>query len=287
MSAGEIFKVGEMTYNVLGLGPLDYMPCRYGACRLTFRGPQRELTGPYLAFIGATETYGKFIAAPFPSLVERVLGIPCINLGQMNAGIDVFCREPFVLEAASNAKVTVVQILGAHNMTNRYYAVHPRRNDRFVAASGLLRSLYDEMDFADFHFTRHLLGQLQAQGPERFLAVQRELQDAWVARMRLMLQQIRGQTVLLWLSTQPPRDGDALFAPGIGDDPVMISRSMIDQISPYASHVVEVIVSEQARNMGTRDMIFHPLEEPAAASMLGPAAHQEVADALNALLVQL
>ncbi len=54
-----------MTYMKLGQAALDYYPCRYGASKLLFRGPRRRLQGDYVAFLGGTETYGKFIETPF------------------------------------------------------------------------------------------------------------------------------------------------------------------------------------------------------------------------------
>lgn len=41
-----------MTYDALGAGALDYLPCRYGTSKLLFRGPRRPLKDPYLVFMG-------------------------------------------------------------------------------------------------------------------------------------------------------------------------------------------------------------------------------------------
>ena len=46
-----------MTYDALGAGALDYLPCRYGTSKLLFRGPRRPLKEPYIAFLSGTETY--------------------------------------------------------------------------------------------------------------------------------------------------------------------------------------------------------------------------------------
>jgi hypothetical protein len=280
VAPGEFLKVGEMTYDVLGPGPLDYLPCRYDMSRLLFRGPKRNLNKPYLAFIGSNETYGKFIAEPFPALVENVLGITCANFGQMNAGVDVFCQDKSILQAASRARVTVIQVLGAQNMTNRFYTVHPRRNDRFVAASSTLKSIYREVDFSDFHFTKHMISCLYRTSPKRFERVQQELQEAWVARMRLMLRQINGKSILLWFSDHAPEHECVLLAQGVGKDPLFVTRAMINEIRGDATQVVEVCASAQSLDTGTQGMFFNELEEPAAKEMLGPMAHQEAADAL-------
>ena len=57
-----------MAYEKLGGVSLNYDPCTYPDSKLMFRGPQRDLTSDYIAFLGGTETYGKFIAEPFPYL---------------------------------------------------------------------------------------------------------------------------------------------------------------------------------------------------------------------------
>ena len=274
-----------MSFDVLGPGPLDYLPCRYGHSRLLFRGPRRNLDAPYVAFIGGTEIYGKFIAKPLPTLVEEALGVTCVNFGQLNAGVDVFAHDPFVMEAATAADVTVVQILGAAHMTNRFYTVHPRRNDRFVEASTLLKTIYRDVDFADFHFNRHMLLELRTVSEERFAAVREELQAAWLARMQLMLRQIKGKTVLLWMSARTPED-DQVKITDLGADPLFVTRDMIDQIRPQATALVEVVASQAALAAGTEGMVFGELDAPAAAEILGPMVHDEAAVALTAALRQ-
>ena len=151
-----------MTFETMGSGPLDYAPCHYGDSRLVFRGPARLLRGDYVAFLGGTETYGKFLAAPYPVLVEDALGLPAANFGQINAGVDVYLNDPGVTAAAANAAVAVVQVMGANNMSNRFYTVHPRRNDRFLRASATMQAVFRDVDFTEFHFTRHMLGALAA-----------------------------------------------------------------------------------------------------------------------------
>lgn len=273
-----------MTYDVLGPGPLDYLPCRYGTSKLLFRGPKRDLNEPYMAFLGATETYGKFIETPFPSLVEQALGTTCVNLGQINAGIDAFATDPFVLKATESATVTVIQVLGTQNMTNRFYGVHPRRNDRFVQPSNLLRTIYREVDFMDFAYNKHMLQTLLDVSSERFDAVRQELQEAWLARMKLLLRQIKGKTVLLWMAGHAPVAADDLDRNSLGDDPLFVTKEMMEQVGPLATKTVQVVVSPEARKAGTQGMLFNELDALAAAELHGPLAHEEAAEAImNAL----
>ena len=270
-----------MTYDMLGPGPLDYLPCRYGNSKLLFRGPKRDLGDPYLAFIGGTETYGKFIKEPFPALVEGMHEKTCVNFGLPNAGIDAFTQDPFVLGAAARADVTVLQVMGAQNMTNRFYSVHPRRNDRFVAASSLLATIFREVDFSEFHFTKHMLNYLVEISPERFDKLREELQQAWLARMKLVLGQIRGKSILLWFSHHAPIDEDDAARFDLTRDPLFVTRAMLDEIAGYATSVVEVVAQPEEITDDVDGMIFSEMETMAAKEMLGPVAHAACAAKLS------
>lgn len=268
-----------MTYNSMGPGALDYLPCRYGTSKLLFRGPRRRLNKPYIAFVGGTETYGRFVEKPFSALVEEEIGQLCVNFGCLNAGIDVFAGDPFVPGAAAGAMITVIQVMGAQNMSNRFYSVHPRRNDRFVAPSDLLKTIFREIDFSEFHFNKHMLTTLKNVSADRFDTIYKELQMAWVARMQMLVGQMRGKVILLWFADRPPSEG-ALPMNSLGDDPLFVTRGMIDEVAPYVTSVVKVIPSNLAREEGTTRMVFAPLEAHVAGELPSARAHEEAAAAI-------
>ena len=267
-----------MAYAFPGEGSLDYFPCRYGASRLIFRGPRRSLDRPYVVFLGGTETYGKYVPEPFPDLVEDEIGYGAVNLGCVNAGLDVFLAEDSVSQIAQRAEAVVLQVLGAVNLTNRYYLVHPRRNDRFIGATPLLKALFRDVDFTEFSFTRHMLRALQAASPDRFEVVAEELRAVWLQRMTRLLGQLPQRTVLVWMSEQrPPVQGRRADLTG---DPILVDAAMLAAVRPLAHSYVEVISSQSAGSMGLEGMAFPPLEAPAAAALPGPAAHRDVARAV-------
>jgi hypothetical protein len=271
-----------MAYENLGEGALDYYPCRYGKSKLLFRGPKHKLDQPYVAMIGGTETYGKFVEHPFPVLTGEMLGQQVVNLGMVNAGIDVFISDQSVVDICSNAEVTVIQATGAQNMSNRFYAVHPRRNDRFLRASNLLKTIYREVDFTEFNFTRHLLTALRDASPDKFLMVEQELKEAWVARMKTLVSSIESDVILLWLSDHSPDKTDD--QPLNGVDPLFVDRDMLRQVEPFVAGIAEVVVQPQDIEAGFPGLVYTDLEEPAARGMLGTVAHDKVAEALEPLL---
>ena len=192
----------------------------------------------------------------------------------MNAGVDVFATDPQVARMASGADVTVLQLMGAHNMSNRFYTVHPRRNDRFLKPSTLLKAIYRDVDFAEFNFNKHMLHRLFTLSPWRFDTVVSELQQAWLARMRLLLSKIDGKVVLLWFADHTPDD---VSPPEDEKDPWFVTRGMIEELRPLVTDLVEVTASPSSCALGTEGMVFSPMEAPVAQQLLGPAAHQEVA----------
>lgn len=267
-----------MAYENLRNESLNYEICSYPDSKLWFRGPQRDLLGKYVAFLGGTETFGKFIEAPFPSLVEKSLDITCVNLGWSNAGVDVFLNDAGVLNVAQKARHVVLQLPCAQNMTNRYYSVHPRRNDRFLQPSASMREMFPEVDFTHYNFTRHLLSHLRQNMPQRFRVLRKELQAVWVSRMRLLVDQINSDLTLLWFSKRRP--GEYYDSPELSLEPALVTRRMIQAISNDDVHVVEVCASPEACAAGTLGMVFTELEATAAVELMGPAAHAEAAQAL-------
>lgn len=275
----------SMSFAKIRGGEIDYAPCRYGKSRIAFRGPKKTLDDSYVAFVGGTETYGKFIPSPFVAQVEDALDMECANLGCVNAGIDAFLAEPAVLGVTQHADVTVVQIMGAQNMSNRYYKVHPRRNDRFIGASQMMQLVFNEVDFSEFHFNRHMLQSLQVSAPERYTMVREELRMAWSARMKLLLNTIGGKVVLLWVAEHS--SDDEVATTELGRDPLFVDRAMLDELMPLVEELVEVVVSPQEAEESTSEMICSEMEQVAAERMLGPSVHAQTAEAVTAALRKL
>ncbi|MEE9427510.1 MAG: DUF6473 family protein [Paracoccaceae bacterium] len=269
-----------MSFEYQGEGALDYFPCHYGRSKLLFRGPKRSISGDYNVAIGGSETFGKFVEVPYPSILEIMTGKKIINLGCMYSGPNVFLNEPSVLEICQNAKVTIIQLTGAQNMSNRFYTVHPRRNDRFLGPTHLMKSVFPDVDLTDVHFTGHLLRVLREKSVRRFDLVRQELQLEWVRQMQVLLGKIGGQIVLLWLAGRGPNDLNNIF--GSRADPLFLKREMIEELTERHVRLVEVIASPEEVAAGHERMIYNQLQESAAQQMLGPIAHQEASRRLVA-----
>jgi hypothetical protein len=261
-----------------GAGALDYFPCRYGASRAVFRGPKRDVTGDYVAVLGGSASFGKYVAQPYPALLERALDCPVANLAAQNAGPDLYLADPAALAIAAGAAVAVVQVTGAEGLSNPFYSVHARRNDRFVAATPALRALYPQVDFTEIHFTRHLLTVLRRADPQRFEEVLRVLQDTWVLRMRNLLARLPAWRVLVWLSDAPPTDVASDPAPGFS--PWLVDRGMLAALQGPRTRLVELVASPAALTEGAAGMQYPPTEAQQALALPGAAVHAEAAGRL-------
>ena len=266
-----------MSFEHPGAGALDYFPCRYGLSKTMFRGPRQRIEGRYAVALGGIETYGKFIATPWPLLVERATGRQMVNLGCLGAGIDAYLNDPPVMQLAAAAELRVLQVMGAQGLSNRFYVVHPRRNDRFLRATPALQRLYPEVDFTEFAFVRHMIQGLLRRDADRFAVVADELRDAWVWRMKEFLSQLGGPTILLWFADRAPG------VPGVrtrlsGQSPLMVDAGMLETMRPQVVDIVQVV---SPPHIGPAEgMIYHPLDELVAAELPGPASHERVAAAL-------
>lgn len=248
---------------------------------MLFRGPARKLDRPYVVVLGATESYGKYVARPYADLVEERLGLNVVNLACLNAGPDVFLGEEAILQVARGAAAVIVQVVGVQNLSNRYYSVHPRRNDRFIGATPLLRALYPRVDFTEFAFTRHLLTVLAQVAPDRFAILAEELRATWLQRMGSLLSALPQRRILLWMADAPPLPLPHL---DLRREPMLVDAQMIAALRPHVAAYTEITPSSAARAEGDAGRHCSELERPAARRLPGQAFHAEVAEVLGPLL---
>ncbi|MFV0359295.1 DUF6473 family protein [Tropicimonas sp.] len=275
-----------MAFEHPGDGALDYCPCRYGRSKQSFRGPRKALDAPYVAFLGGTETYGRFVEVPFPELTERATGYRAVNLGCVNGGIDLYVQDPELLGIATGARLTVIQAMGAQNLSNRFYTVHPRRNDRFIGVSPAMKSAFPAVDFTDFAFTGHLLASLLRQCPAQFDLIVDELKSAWLARMRQLIDQIHGPIVLLWIGTSAPTAGGC----GLPDPlsgPAFVDRYMIDELRPLVDDWVIGVAGAETRDDALAGLGYADIEAPAAARAANVPLHRQVTASLSPVVARI
>ena len=147
-----------------------------------------------------------------PAVTGRVLDRLLVPSAQVE-GVDMHLGDPELAQRAEEARGFVLVLPPLGNLSNPFYSVHPRRNDRFVAARPALKALFPDVDFAAIAFTGHALGTLAGTCPDRFAEVRKVLAALWVTRMRLLLERLPVKGVLIdlpspgWLP-RPPIPGE-------------------------------------------------------------------------------
>lgn len=241
---------------------------RNKAPRLSLRGPEPDIARPFAAVLGGSETCAADVSAPYPQLLSEWTGVPVVNMGVMHAGLSLYASERWLIDVAARAEVTIVQVTGAQNMSNRLFCVHPRRNDRFLTGSQALSAMYPGVDFTEVHFTGHLMSVLRKESPTHFETLAGELRWAWVQRLRRLLQSIPGNVLLLWLSERRPEDDDLEAG-----EPMFVTRAMLDEVSPLVSSIIEVVRARPKAAATAIPFACHPQDaaiHAAAAEALAP-----------------
>lgn len=278
---GDIARVGwVMKLDRIIVPEPEYAMCRYPGSKVMFRGPRCAAEAPDVALVGGAEVFGRFQRQSLGDRIAQATGSSVANFGCLNAGIDVFLNDEAVLEICRNARVVVLEVMGAHNMSNRFYRIHPRRNDRFIAASSLMRSVFSGVDFTDFTFTRHMLTTVKRLAPERFDILVEELQAAWLARMELFLRKIGAPVHLLWLAREPLHEGRV----GLGYDPLFVTGGMIDTLRDRVASLIEVVPTAREIRTGSEGLTYTEADAPAARQMLGTVAQEKAAKAIVEVL---
>ncbi|RMH45955.1 MAG: hypothetical protein D6688_05575 [Alphaproteobacteria bacterium] len=274
-----------MAYERRAADGVQYYPCRYGNSRLVFRGPKRRLGKNYVVALGGTETFGKFVEHPFAECLEERVGCPVVNLGVVNAGVDTLLGDRALLEIAAAADAAVVQLPSADHLSNRYYRVHPRRNDRVLEVTPLMRETFPEIDFAEYVFTRHMLFDLLATDAKRFAIIRAELRDTWVRRMQLLCKRVSVPVLLFWLRTG--RVAEEFRGLSLGRRPLFVDRELVDRLAGPGRKIVRVDVLDGLGPDAGDECLVDDLDAAAATNFPGASAHRQIARMLAPELLQL
>lgn len=276
-----------MTYQKPDQALINYDVYQWGRLNQIYRGPLIDFDKPYVACLGAAQTFGRYAERPFPALLGDALTMPCANFGTGGAGPGFFLRDSMVLEAASNAEVCVVQVMSARSLSNRMFQVKPKRNAQIKAVSRALSDLFPHMDFETFTYAHNMLNQISADDPDKFLEVEQELKAAWVARTRLMLDAIHTRKVLLWFSERHP-DETTRHRPNkdMLKYPHYVDQKMINQISSSVDEVVYCVSSDglpQSLLVEGEPVLQTPFGMPIRENRYypSPEMHQSAADLLQ------
>jgi hypothetical protein len=201
---------------------------------LFIRGPRPERLEEqnYAVVLGAAQSFGRFCARPFPTILEERLRLPVLNISHGGAGPLFFCKDNEHLMAYLNgARFVVIQVMSGRSESNSLFESdgvgHFRRKSdgSFVGC--------DEA-FTDLLRTE----------PRPIVArVVEETRRNWCASYQLLLSNITVPTVLLWFATRAPfyRQGWRNIAELFGAFPQLVNGNMTAEVRPLCDHYVECV----------------------------------------------
>jgi hypothetical protein len=210
-------------YQVFDLPPL------YGV-----RGPKPPLDRDgFFVSIGAAQTFGRFCARPFPTILSDELTLPALNLGVAGAGPLFFLRRPALFDYINRARFAIVQVMAARSEDNSYFesldfGMLKRRSD---GARMITWPAYQEL--------------LETENEEVVRRIVDETRSNFLRYYRELLTRIEVPTVLFWFAERPPdyslgySDVNELF----GSFPQLVDASVIEKLTPHADAYVECVTS--------------------------------------------
>lgn len=198
-----------------------------------FRGPPVNTSAPYLAFIGASQTFGRFVPRPFPCLLGTRLGIPVLNLAVGGAGPRHYLARNY-LELINGAEAVVIQVMSGRSASNSLFD-----NSESGGMIGHVRGEQSTVR-ADEFYSR--LG--QSSSKPRFEAIVNETRNDYMSSFIQLLRKIVVPKILFWFSRRHPQyaeDYEKIPEAVLGDFPQLVNQSMVQRLAAFSDDYVECI----------------------------------------------
>jgi hypothetical protein len=185
---------------------------------------------PYFVCAGAAQTFGCFVAKPYPSLLADALDMRVVNLGLGSATPSVFASNDRLLEVINGAEFLILQVMAARQEGNSRLEmlgtdlVHDRRHGDDLPAHMAWQRILDE----------------ERSELDRYIA---ESQQSWIDHYQQLLAHIKVPVVLFYFSVKqkgadPTRDAEnahQLLEPF----PQLVEGASIDTVAAQCDRYVE------------------------------------------------
>lgn len=200
----------------------------------SFRGPRFNKSKPYVACIGAAQTFGRFCNRPYPAILAEKLGFQFLNLGVGGAGSLYFDKPP-ILNLVNKAEFVIVQVLSGRSESNSLFD-----NRQTGGLMGIRKTDHGLMRFEEF-----IADLMKRESKERVIEILRETQESFVRNTTRLLQHIHRPKILFWFSNRTPEyhEGFGSVWELLGDFPHLVNQSMLNRLARYTDAYVECVSS--------------------------------------------
>ncbi|AKS46644.1 hypothetical protein SAMN05444287_1761 [Octadecabacter temperatus] len=209
-----------------------------GLPNLALRGPQCELDAANrISFIGAAQTFGRFVKHPFPQQVGRFLERPVANLGFSGAGAEFYLKRPELMALLATSDTVVVQSMSARSVSAGVFKT-ARNNGVLEFQTGPCKS-ESYMAEEAYRIVKTDYGE------DALLAQRKAVQDKWLEQHRELADQISGRKVFLWLSNEAPNDNLDYSRSAIGQFPHMVTGEMVSKLPDMGFEVIKCVLNPE------------------------------------------
>ncbi len=218
------------------------------------RGPAPTSLAPgsYFACVGGAQTFGCFVARPWPTLLAEQIGLPVLNLGVAGAGPALFRQPPFP-RLLAGARFVVFQVMSGRSADCSRFASEGRERLRVRADDRVLGAdeAWSEVLHGDLArwrqpLLRGLVNRWRALcGRRHVRQLVRETCADWSARFRELFVETKAPKLLLWFSKRQPRHRPRFHSLSamFGEFPQLVDERMVAAVAEIADGYVECVTS--------------------------------------------
>jgi hypothetical protein len=217
---------------------------------IPFRGslPSKEqfLKGDFIIFVGASQTFGRLVQAPFPFIVENRVGIKAFNMGRAGAAPRFFLDNTQLLDYAANAKCSVLQVLSARGVENSML-FPPNSNELFLASK---TGEFSGKLYADIAWD-HLLRKLPLPS---LMDVVEETQERWFSEMNDLVAMLPKPVILLWFARRLPsyQISNSSLITLYGEFPHFVNSTLLARLKRRVDYYIECVTVPHEREFFSR-----------------------------------
>jgi hypothetical protein len=221
-------------YSELDAGHHDYaLVSLPGISWEQVRGPVPDLDAPFVACFGGAQTFGRFTDAPYPSLLQRHLGLPCLNLGIGGAGPRC-ALLPEVSAILRRARLVVVQFCSGRSASCSLFDNRAGGRNYGLYLPTQTRMTYDA-------FRDQLRRRNDTELTTRVVA---EMREDYCHAMAKIPASLGVPCVALWLSHRRAADGWGPDQSGMYVYPQLVNQQMVDLIAPHYQGIAECVAND-------------------------------------------
>jgi Domain of unknown function (DUF6473) len=159
-----------------------------------FRGPpipEADLaSGNYCTAIGAAQTLGVYAAEPYPALLARETGLPCLNLSTGGGTAAFFASQLGLIERINRGRLAILQVMTARSEGNS--------RGEPVGINFMRDTRTGETEMTEAFWLR-----LLAEEREAVPALISETLVSWRQSYARLISQLRVPVILFYFSTKP------------------------------------------------------------------------------------